>query len=263
MRLTTLLAGVMMTLPSVAGATGGAGRVTTAAPADMAAIPAGTHQRLYGTERVSIGRFALDREEVTRADYLVFVRANPEWRKNAVTRQRANRGYLADWTKDLDAGTQLQRPVTSVSWYAADAYCKAQGKRLPSVDEWEFAAAASEATRNAAGQPAFIKRLLGIYGARAVRSQQPASTGFRNIYGVRGMHDRAWEWTSDFKPEADPHHDHAAMKGHVHTMSCASSAIGAADPNNYPAFMRYAVRAGLERRSTMSTLGFRCAATLT
>lgn len=46
------------------------------------------------------------------------------------------------------------------------------------------------------------------------------------------------------------------------TMSCASSAIGAADPSNYPAFMRAAVRAGLDRQSTMTTLGFRCAVTL-
>lgn len=255
MRLTILVTGVMLIVPSVAGATGGASRVMTKAPDDMATIPAGTHQRLYGTERVRIGRFALDREEVTRADFLAFVRTHPEWRKSAVTRQKANRTYLADWKNDLDAGSELQRPVTSVSWYAADAYCKAKGKRLPSVDEWEFAAAAS--------QPEFFQRLIGIYAKRAVNSLKPVSTGFRNIYGVRGMHDRAWEWTSDFKPEADPHHDHASMTGHVHTMSCASSAIGVADPNNYPAFMRYAVRAGLERRSTMSTLGFRCAATLT
>ena len=255
MRLTTLMIGVMMALPSVAGATGGARRVMTKAPADMATIPAGTHRRLYGTESVRVRRFAIDREEVTRADFLTFVRTNPEWRKSAVTRQSANRTYLADWTSDLDAGTGLDRPVTSVSWFAADAYCKAQGRRLPSVDEWEFAAAASE--------PANFKRLIGIYAERALNSRQPVSTGFRNIYGVRGMHDRAWEWTSDFKPEADPDHDHAEMKGHVHTMSCASSAIGAASPDNYPAFMRYALRAGLERRSAMSTLGFRCAATLT
>ncbi|HEX5577835.1 MAG TPA: formylglycine-generating enzyme family protein, partial [Gemmatimonadaceae bacterium] len=202
-----------------------------------------------------VDKFALDREEVTRADFLAFVRINPDWRKSAVTRKNANRSYLADWTGDLDAGAELERPVTSVSWFAADAYCKAQGKRLPSVDEWEFAAAA--------GEPAFFKRLIGIYAQRAVNSRKPVSTGFRNSYGVRGLHDRAWEWTSDFKPEADPHHDHAAMKGHVHTMSCASSAIGAANPDDYPAFMRYAVRAGLDRRSTMSTLGFRCAATLT
>jgi formylglycine-generating enzyme required for sulfatase activity len=79
------------------------------------------------------------------------------------------------------------------------------------------------------------------------------------------MHDRVWEWTADARPETGAAHDHAAMsrnRNHKHDMFCASSAIGAANPSNYPAFMRYAVRAGLDRRSSMQTLGFRCAATL-
>ena len=108
----------------------------------------------------------------------------------------------------------------------------------------------------------FIGRLVAMYTARSNGARQPVGGGFRNVYGVRGMHDRAWEWTSDFKPDpAAAHHDHHD-KGHEHTMSCASSAIGAADPSNYPAFMRSAIRAGLDRNSTMTTLGFRCAATL-
>jgi len=41
---------------------------------------------------------------------------------------------------------------------------------------------------------------------------------------------------------------------------CASSALGATDPTDYPAFARSAVRAGLTARSTVSGLGFRCAA---
>ena len=262
MRLFTLLIGVTITMPAVAGATGGTRRASPAA-ADMATIPSGTHQRLYGTAKATVRRFALDRDAVTRGEFLSFVRTNSAWRKSLVKPQRAERSYLADWKGDLDAGTEPGRPVTSVSWYAADAFCKAKGKRLPTVDEWEFAAASSEASRDAARQPAFINRLVGIYAGRAAGARMPASTGFRNLYGVRGMHDRVWEWTADFKPGADPHHDHTSMKGHVHTMSCASSAVGAADPSNYPAFMRYAVRAGLERRSTMTTLGFRCAATLT
>ena len=263
MRMIALVLGVTAAVPPVARPTGGTSVAPPVVRIEMATIPGGTHQRLYGASRIRIDRFALDRDEVTRADFVSFVRTNPQWRRSKVDRRVADKSYLVDWRGDLDAGERFERPVTSVSWYAADAYCKARGKRLPTLDEWEFAGAASDVSRNAARQPAFIRRLIAVYAARALRAQQPASTGLRNVYGVRGLHDRAWEWTSNFKPETDAHDDHVGMNGHVHTMSCASSAIGAADPGNYPAFMRYAVRSGLERRSTMTTLGFRCAATLT
>jgi formylglycine-generating enzyme required for sulfatase activity len=227
----------------------------------MAAIPAGIHRKLHGdarTSRVRIARFALDRAPVTRGEFLDFVRRRPQWRKSAAEATLVEKGYLADWSADLDVGTRaaLSFPITNVSWYAASAYCEARGKRLPTEDEWELAAAASETSPNATRDPRFVNRLLGMYAGRADAVRKPVSTAIRNVYGIRGMHDLAWELTTD------PHHDHAAMKGHRHTMSCASSAIGVADPSNYPAFMRHAVRAGLNRRSTMSTLGFRCAADL-
>ena len=220
------------------------------AAAGMVTVPSGVHHRLYGDARsstVAIERFALDRDAVTRADFGRFVKRDSKWTAVSFTSQEAGQA------------------VTGVSWYAANAYCESLGKRLPSADEWEYAASASESQRNATRDQRFIDRLLSIYASRAENARKPAATALRNIYGVRGMHDRVWEWTADARQEAGAAHDHAAMssKGnHKHDMFCASSAIGAANPSNYPAVMRYAVRAGLDRRSSMQTLGFRCAATL-
>ena len=225
--------------------------------AGMAVIPQGSYSPLYavkGAERVAVQRFALDRELVTRGEYLEFVRRNPQWRKSAVTAANADRGYLSDWGSDLSAGntSDLKRPVTGVSRNAASAYCAAKGKRLPTVDEWEYAAAASEKVRDASRDRGFIAKLVRFYTSRS--STRPAVVGMngRNAYGVSDMHELVWEWTAD--PMA---HAHA---GHEHHMYCASSAVGAADPSNYPAFMRYAVRSGLKNNSTLRTLGFRCAA---
>ncbi len=223
--------------------------------AGMAVIPQGSFAPLYATKgagRVSVSSFALDTEPVTRGDFLQFVRTNPEWRRSAVPSARSDRGYLSDWTSDLSAGnvTDLARPVTNVSRYAAIAYCESKGKRLPTTKEWEYAAAASETSRDAARDKRFIARLIGYYRARSGVRPDVVGKSAKNVYGVRDLHELAWEWTADPMQHGD----------HEHHMFCASAAIGAADPSNYPAFMRYAVRSGLTDRTTLRTLGFRCAA---
>jgi formylglycine-generating enzyme required for sulfatase activity len=230
--------------------------------AGMAVIPQGTYSPLYatnGAERVSVGRFALDREPVTRGEFLQFVRANPEWRRSRINRTMADNGYLANWTGDLAAGTaaDLRRPVTSISRSAAYAYCKTKGKRLPTLNEWEYAAAASETRRDAARDRKFISKLIGFYTNRS--SSRPDAVGKRsgNVYGVKDLHELVWEITADPVMHEHATHNHGAKEHH---MNCASAAIGAVDPSNYPAFMRYAVRSGMNDRTTLRTLGFRCAA---
>jgi formylglycine-generating enzyme required for sulfatase activity len=233
----------------------------------MARLPAGSYRPLHvaragETRRVSA--FSLDRHAVTRGDFLAFVRRYPQWRRDRVPSALIEPSYLADWPSALDAGSagELARPVTGVSWFAADAYCAAQGKRLPTLDEWEYAATASETRREGTADRAHRSRLLALYAARPSTRFPAASSGAANAYGVRGLHGSVWEWTHDSGPAAAPHHDHAAhaRSGSSAPGGCASAALGAADPSDYPAFLRSAVRAGLTPRTTLGTLGFRCAA---
>lgn len=230
--------------------------------AGMSVIPQGTYSPLYATkggERLSVRRFALDREPVTRGEFLEFVRRNREWRRSAVKRDRADIGYLADWPGDLSAGrgTDLRRPVTSVSRNAARAYCASEGKRLPTQAEWEYVASASTDKRDAVRDKSFISRLLGFYSRRTGTQIPAIGNSPANVYGVSDLHELVWEWTAE--PAAAAHAFHGAHENH---MFCASSAIGAVDPSNYPAFLRYAVRSGLKDRTTLRTLGFRCAGSL-
>ena len=242
---------------------------------DMARIPAGSYRPLYappGVTRVRVRAFALDRTPVTRGTYLRFVRAHPAWARGSVQPRLADAGYLMDWPSASSAGeaADLDRPVTGVSWYAAKAYCASQGKRLPTIDEWELAAAASETKRDASSDPAFRRRLAALYAARRSGGAPRVSRTSANVYGVSGLHGVVWEWTSDFNPTVAGHVHHPGQHGDGHEagagsaaerhLYCASSAIGATDPTDYPAFMRYSVRAGLTDRSTVSGVGFRCAA---
>lgn len=219
--------------------------------AAMAAIPAGRYHPLYadGMPPLKVGAFSMDRRPVTRAQFLAFAHADPTW------------------LKGVDAGTEApNRPMTGVTWFAARAYCAAQGKRLPTTAEWEYVAAADEHRRDATRDRAFSQRLVALYTTRPDARVGGAGERFTNVYGVSAMHGLVWEWTSDFDGGREDHagHQMAGMKHgsgeHEHMLFCASAAIGASNPRDYAAFMRYGFRAGLTRTSAHQMLGFRCAA---
>jgi formylglycine-generating enzyme required for sulfatase activity len=235
----------------------------------MAKLPAGHYRPLYaapGHDRVAVAAFALDREPVTTGEFLAFVERHPEWRRDRVRRVYAGAGYLADWPSATDAGSAdaRRRPATQVSWFAARAYCTSLGKRLPTVDEWEYAAAASEHLRDASGDAAFRARLLALY-ATVGKHTDAGEHGFENAYGVRALHGVVWEWTLDFNSvvlDDDSRATGSGADARDRHLYCASAALGATDPTNYPAFLRHAVRAGLGARSSTSSVGFRCAQTV-
>jgi formylglycine-generating enzyme len=230
----------------------------------MVRLPSGSYRPLYGSsggERVEVRSFHLDRDPVTRADFLAFVRTHPRWSRSRASASAVDRAsYLSGWVGDLDAGsaTDLRRPVTGVSWLAAQAYCASRGSRLPTIHEWEYAAAADRTRRDATSDPRFVQHLVSLY---ASRSRPPAITAppEPNVYGIRGLHDFGWEWVADFRSvQLSEHAHHTGARGHE--ALCASAAVGAVDPSNYPAFLRFALRSGLSERSALETLGFRCAA---
>jgi formylglycine-generating enzyme required for sulfatase activity len=228
----------------------------------MARIPGGRYVPLFahGPGSVTVGPFALDRVPVTRGEYLAFVAANPAWRPGRIPRAYAGPGYLAGWASTASAGT-ARLPATGVSWHAARAYCAWRGKRLPTTGEWELAALASERSRDASRDPAFAARLLRLYTSRSAR---PVGSTFRNVYGVSDLHGLVWEWTLDFDATGDSHASHASHGSHAasggnRALSCAAGAVGASDPANYAAFLRYGFRSALNGRTTTDGLGFRCA----
>jgi formylglycine-generating enzyme required for sulfatase activity len=225
-----------------------------AAAPGMARIPGGRYEPLFvnGAATVRVASFELDRRLVTRGDYLEFVRANPRWRRGRAPAALVGRAYLASWPAALDAGAEPRRPATELSWFAARAYCAWRGKRLPTTDEWEYVARADETRVDASRSKSFVARLLEIYTSRAA-----AGSTFVNRYGVADMHG-VWEWTEDFNSLLVSD-DSRATAGRDHQLFCAAGVIGATDTNNYPAFMRYGVRAALEGRSTTPGTGFRCA----
>ncbi len=193
--------------------------------------------------------FYLDIHAVTNKQFLDFVRANPEWRRSQVKRIFADKNYLKNWQADLNLGKDLNplSPVTYVSWFAAKAYSKWAGKRLPSVAEWELVAAGNIITGGTA-QINSNKKLIGWYSAKLPEHLNNVTSQGKNRYGVYDMFGLIREWTYDFS--------NMNING---TSICGAGSADATDLTNYAAFLRYGFRSGLKANSTLANLGFRCA----
>jgi formylglycine-generating enzyme required for sulfatase activity len=188
------------------------------------------------------------------------VRARPEWRRSQAKRLFADDQYLAHWAGDLEFGSTVkaEQPVTRVSWFAARAYARWKGKRLPTTAEWEYAAQASETEPNGMKNPAFRARLHAVY-VKPMNPELPTiRTGAPNYYGAYDMHGVVWEWVADFSTSMVTG-DARGDTGLDRQLFCGSGAQGAKDIQDFASFMRYAFRSSLKASYTVPNLGFRCA----
>jgi formylglycine-generating enzyme required for sulfatase activity len=229
------------------------------APAGMALVPAGTYAAFYpvkGEQPLQVAAFWLDERPVTNAEFLAFVRAHERWQRSKVGGLFADDAYLSNWAGDLDLGPAgAAQPVTFVSWFAASAYCRSVGKRLPTEAEWELAASPADEDPQTRSETA--RRTLAFY-ARPRGELPRAGDTPPNRYGIRDLHGVIWEWVSDWNASlvlGDNRQDRDPANEAV----CGGAAAGASDAANYATFMRFAFRSSLEGAYALHHLGFRCA----
>jgi formylglycine-generating enzyme len=236
-----------------------------AAGATFVKLPGGEFDSVLKYEdsgsRVRVAPFALMSVPVTNADFLAFVRAHPQWKRDAVAGGVfAEQRYLSHWAgaTELGANALPQQPVVWVSWFAASAYCKAQGAHLPTWTQWEVAAAADEQRRDARADPAWRERILAWYSQPSKRALAKVGTQRPNVYGVRDLHGLVWEWADDFsallvsadnRDQGDP--DRLKF--------CGAGALSVNDRENYAVLMRVAMLSSLDGADATANLGFRCA----
>ena len=250
-RLATLLLIVLPVVGTVAGDTA------------WVQLPGGSFRSALKYEDAPIVRiapFALQKRPVTNAEFLAFVQAHPQWRRDKVASVFAEPRYLSHWSGPTQLGDKALalQPVIQVSWFAASAYCEAQGGRLPTWSEWEYAGAADETRRDARKDPVWRERILGWYARPSNRALPRAGLQTPNVYGVQDLHGLVWEWTDDYSSllvSSDNRNQGDADK----LKFCGAGALSMDDRENYAVLMRVAMLSSLEGHDTTANLGFRCA----
>ena len=234
-------------------------------PPEMATVTGGTYLPLYGDKNKprAVTTFLLDQYPITNAQFLNFVVKHPQWQRSQIKKIFAGIGYLQHWSSDTELGPNApaDSPVTNVSWFAARAYLRDQGKRLPTEDEWEYTARADATKVDASADPVFVKKLLAWYSRPGTSAPPSIKTLEKNIHGVYGMHGAVWEWVNDFNSQmvtGESRSDNSLDR----SLFCGAGALNATDIANYAAFMRYAFRSSLEGSYCVGSLGFRGATSI-
>jgi formylglycine-generating enzyme required for sulfatase activity len=235
---------------------------TTAQAGDYLRIPAGTLVSVLsgGSSEnlpVPVASFAMRTMPVTTGEFFAFLDKHPEWRRGEAPPIFADSSYLTAYEDRKLRAATVDRPVTSVSWYAAQAYCESEQARLPTWYEWEYVAAADEKQADARKNPLWRAKILSWY-SQSTSNTPPNVGGTPNFYGVRNMHGLIWEWVDDFGAllvSADSRDQGDPEK----LQYCGAGAISLQDRENYAILMRVALLSALNASDTTNSLGFRCA----
>lgn len=237
--------------------------VVRAQQARTVLIKEGSFIPLYGSvskNPVVVKPFYIDVYPITNSEFLEFAKKNMPYRKSKIKGIFADKSYLSYWKNDLDFGNvNPKSPVTSVSWFAAKKYCECQGKRLPTLDEWEYVAMADTKKVDARTKKEFNEYILSWYEKSRTYENEIGKT-FKNYWGVYDMHGLVWEWTADFNSiflSGESRKDKSEDKN----LFCGGASVNATDLMDYAAFMRYAFRGSLKAQYSTRNLGFRCAST--
>jgi sulfatase modifying factor 1 len=213
--------------------------------------------------RAVLAPFALMKHPVTNGEFLGFVKAHPEWQRDRVARIFAESTYLQHWSGSAQLGAlaKSEQPVVNVSWFAAEAYCEAQGARLPTWTEWEYSAAADGTRRDARSDPAWRESILSWYSKPSNAPLDLVGKSPANAYGVQNLHGLVWEWVGDYASMLVSG-DSREQKDPDLLKFCGAGAISMDDKENYAVLMRVAMLSSLQAVNSTSNLGFRCAKSL-
>ncbi len=204
-----------------------------------AEIPAGEFRMgtLDGTKEerpvhaVWVDTFVIDPAEVTNRDYEAF-------------RPKHRRSLLSSCD---------QCPVTLVTWFEADAYCRNRGERLPTEAEWEKVARGPEGWNYSFGQQ--LDPGLGRFGKQFQTGAVEVFSFRPNGYGAYQMSGNVWEWTTDWFGR----YPKGPVKNPKGPATGFQKVVRGGSWYNPAYFVHVGMRFKLRPEMKINSVGFRCA----
>jgi formylglycine-generating enzyme required for sulfatase activity len=181
----------------------------------MAVIPAGTFTLGAMKKQATVGRYCLDVNEVSVADFKLCVDASSCRAPDGYVEKKDDWGQFCNWQRS----DRRDHPVNCVDWSQATAYCAWTKKRLPTESEWEWAARSGDkgwnypwgnsapdgSQANACGiecAPIFDRKMTEtvtpLYGANDGWEDTAPVGSFPkgdNLWGVHDLAGNVAEWT--------------------------------------------------------------------
>jgi formylglycine-generating enzyme required for sulfatase activity len=193
----------------------------------------------------STNAFHMDLSEVTNSDYKKFVVA---------TQQVAP----YHWPEGNIPKGKEQHPVVYVSWFDASNYCKWEGKRLPTEQEWEKAARGPDGLIYPWGNQWSLDKSNHPYKHSTGTEPIGSYPQGQSPYGLNDMSGNVWEWVDSYYlphpgnpvTRAEYGKDKRVLKGGS-WFDCLSYGCGLSAPTFNRSFFTPEVK--------NNSFGFRCA----
>ena len=146
--------------------------------------------------QVAVSSFYMDKYPVTQAHYEEIMGLNPSKRRCdscPVDRTRwTDAALFCNRCSELDGLVPCYAPQTWLCDFAADGY------RLPTEAEWEYACRAGSNDRYCFGNDASLLPRYAWCKPRSRGRPRPVGQKLPNQWGLYDMHGNVWEWCNDY-----------------------------------------------------------------
>ncbi len=154
-------------------------------------------------QEIEMFGFYIDKYEVTKKQFIEFAKKyykeDMYWSEEGL----AWRKLQPERFWNLIKSEEEDLPITQVSYYEAEAYAKCVGKRLPTAQEWEYAARGSDVRKFPWGNE--IGKSMANYRQNNLSKLAPVSQFIYDCspFEVIGLAGNVAEWTQTSIPSTD------------------------------------------------------------